>query len=552
MLGTWSWTRELLHGSYHRAAGWPHACALQTFVVAFSDVHARGTSFFGTASCMSCFVSALLRPPFAEYYPAYGYFPNDAKSVLVVKPEHLQEAESLFADTAVQIRTDGWRHLGAVLGSPEFCKQYVTEKVETWALEIGRLADFATTQPQAAYAAFNHGLRHKWSFVARTVPGISGLLDPLEHSIRQRFIPALTSRPAPGDEERAILSLPCREGGLGLIDPRSLTDQYNMSVAVTNILVSRILDQDTNMDEVPTTIHAAKLTAAAATRRASRDQASQLLATCDVPTQRTLGMAAEKGASNWLTCRPLKQFGFVLHKGAFRDALCLRFGWVPPRLPSTCVCGKAFNTSHALSCPTGGYPALRHNTIRDLTADLLREVATDVKIEPPLQPLEGERLRYRSAILEDGARLDVAASGVWGSRFERTFCDVRVFNPHARSNTSSTPASTYAKHEQQKRRAYEERVREVEHASFLPLVFSASGGCGKVAHAFLKRLGHMVSEKRHEPYSSVMSWIRSLVSFALVRSCNMSLRGHRASPYRSRLDAATPVVLAVNDCQLRD
>ena len=25
------------------------------FVVAFSDVHARGTSFFGTASCMSCF-----------------------------------------------------------------------------------------------------------------------------------------------------------------------------------------------------------------------------------------------------------------------------------------------------------------------------------------------------------------------------------------------------------------------------------------------------------------------------------------------------------------
>ena len=106
--------------------------------------------------------------------------------------------------------------------------------------------------------------------------------------------------------------------------------------------------------------------------------------------------------------------------------------------------------------------------------------------------------------------------------------------------------------EQQKRRAYEERVREVEHASFLPLVFSASGGCGKVAHAFLKRLGHMVSEKRHEPYSSVMSWIRSLVSFALVRSCNMSLRGHRASPYRSRLDAATPVVLAVNDCQLRD
>ena len=42
------------------------------FVVAFSDVHARGTSFFGTASCMSCFVLELLRPPFAEYYSMTG------------------------------------------------------------------------------------------------------------------------------------------------------------------------------------------------------------------------------------------------------------------------------------------------------------------------------------------------------------------------------------------------------------------------------------------------------------------------------------------------
>ena len=42
------------------------------FVVAFPDVHTRGTSFFGTASCMSCFVSALLRPPFAEYYSMTG------------------------------------------------------------------------------------------------------------------------------------------------------------------------------------------------------------------------------------------------------------------------------------------------------------------------------------------------------------------------------------------------------------------------------------------------------------------------------------------------
>ena len=49
---------ELLHGSFHRAAGWPHACALQTFCCCLfgcACTCARGTSFFGTASCMSCF-----------------------------------------------------------------------------------------------------------------------------------------------------------------------------------------------------------------------------------------------------------------------------------------------------------------------------------------------------------------------------------------------------------------------------------------------------------------------------------------------------------------
>ena len=33
----------------------------------------------------------------------------------------------------------------------------------------------------------------------------------------------------------------------------------------------------------------------------------------------------EKGASLWLSVLPLDEFGFSLHKGEFRDALCLRY-----------------------------------------------------------------------------------------------------------------------------------------------------------------------------------------------------------------------------------
>ena len=36
--------------------------------------------------------------------------------------------------------------------------------------------------------------------------------------------------------------------------------------------------------------------------------------------------AKEKGSSTWLTALPLVEHGFALHKGAFHDALALRYG----------------------------------------------------------------------------------------------------------------------------------------------------------------------------------------------------------------------------------
>ena len=91
--------------------------------------------------------------------------------------------------------------------------------------------------------------------------------------------------------------------------------------------------------------------------------------------------------------------------------------------------------------PHGGFPTIRHNAIRDTTAQLLHQVCRNVSTEPTLQPLTGEQLQYRTANVEDHARLDVAASGLWGSRFERTLIDVRVFNPYARYDMHS-PLST--------------------------------------------------------------------------------------------------------------
>jgi hypothetical protein len=34
-------------------------------------------------------------------------------------------------------------------------------------------------------------------------------------------------------------------------------------------------------------------------------------------------VASEPGASSWLSALPIQEYGFALHKGDFRDALCL-------------------------------------------------------------------------------------------------------------------------------------------------------------------------------------------------------------------------------------
>ena len=69
--------------------------------------------------------------------------------------------------------------------------------------------------------------------------------------------------------------------------------------------------------------------------------------------------------TTWLTALPIQEHGFALH---FRDAISLRYGWPPTNLSSQCVCSTSLSVEHALNCKCGGFPSLRHNEVRDITA----------------------------------------------------------------------------------------------------------------------------------------------------------------------------------------
>ena len=69
----------------------------------------------------------------------------------------------------------------------------------------------------------------------------------------------------------------------------------------------------------------------------------------------------------------------------------------------------------------------------------------------------------------------------------------------------------------------------MEHSSFTPLVFSASGGMGHEATVFYKRLASLLSDKWKELYATVLGWVRCWLSFCLLRSAIQCIRGARSS-----------------------
>jgi len=150
---------------------------------------------------------------------------------------------------------------------------------------------------------------------------------------------------------------------------------------------------------------------------------------------------------------PLIREGFNLTKREFHGALCLRYGWIPRNIPNECVCGGSFNIDHALSCKTGGFINLRHNELRDITADLLSTVCNDVCKEPSLSNDNDD----------EELRADVSAGGVWQHK-QRAFFDVRVFYPFAPSYRNTT---CFKSMEKIKKRKYNDKEIQKGNRTFV-------------------------------------------------------------------------------------
>ena len=73
-----------------------------------------------------------------------------------------------------------------------------------------------------------------------------------------------------------------------------------------------------------------------------------------------------------------------------------------------------------------------------------------------------------------------------------------------------------------------EHILQVENATFTLLVFATNGGMAHECKTFYKRLAQMIPEKRSIDCSTATNFVRTKISFSLLRSTLMCIRGSRS------------------------
>ena len=84
---------------------------------------------------------------------------------------------------------------------------------------IQKLAKFAKTSPQNAYACLTKGIQSKLTFMSRTTPDMHQHFDTIENHIKTELITAITGNANPYEAMRNSLALPLRNGGLNMQHP---------------------------------------------------------------------------------------------------------------------------------------------------------------------------------------------------------------------------------------------------------------------------------------------------------------------------------------------
>ena len=139
---------------------------------------------------------------------------------------------------------------------------------------------------------------------------------------------------------------------------------FKASELFTALLIALIIVQDPGAHVDPAVMIEIKKDIQKENHQQVKNQADIIYDQLNPLMKQCVDLAKEKGSSSWLSPIPLAEHGFHLHKGEFRDALHLRYGWNLLNIPQSHNCGTNFSVNHAMTCHMGGVPTIRHNDTR--------------------------------------------------------------------------------------------------------------------------------------------------------------------------------------------
>ena len=114
------------------------------------------------------------------------------------------------------ITTEGHEYLGGFIGSEKGRSDYVNCLIRRLCNQLEVLSDIARFKPQAAYTAFTSEFRHRFTYFIRTILDIQNEMHLIDDVIDTKLLPALLYGRSLSSDDRKLLSLPTRLGGLGI------------------------------------------------------------------------------------------------------------------------------------------------------------------------------------------------------------------------------------------------------------------------------------------------------------------------------------------------
>ena len=232
-------------------------------------------------------------------------------------------------------------------------------------------------------------------------------------------------------------------------------------------------------------------------------QVESLKPTLDQHRLACLTLASQPHSGDWLNSLPSSSLGTLLDNESLRIGVSLRLG-LRVCVAHKCRCGSMVDEFglHPLSCRSSAGRFPRHSALNDVIRRGLEAAGFPSQLEPVgLDRGDGKR--------PDGITMFPFKSGkalIWDATCTDSFSPGNVIS------SAVDPGSAA--------RAAEER-KMVKYASltdrflFVPVAVETSGVLGPLSLCFLKDIGHLAANARHEPRE--LEWLLQRVSLAVVR-----------------------------------